>query len=288
VATPSGTRQGGGVARALAVSTPELDAALWLASHERLSVFPCCPDKKPATRHGFHQATTDPKRIRRFFWAGRLIGVPTGKVSGFVILDIDPRHGGHVWEADNVRQLRRGGAPITRIHNTQSGGRHYLFAYSGEELRNSSGKIADGVDVRADGGYCIWWPLHGFEPLHPLKMEHLAPWPRWLDALAPKPAPPQELYIPPEGDAGAMTRHREHATETLKFAVRRVARAREGVRNDTLNNMTHLVADYVVSGGLSVEEVMYAMRLAARAAGEEEGKIVPTIKSALKSRGVPV
>jgi hypothetical protein len=271
-----------------------LDAALWLARQERLPVFPCYAapndpaiDKTPATRHGFYDATDDPERIRRWWWRDRLIGVPTGQMSGFVILDIDPRHGGHLWEADNAKRLRPGGFPLTRVHRTQSGGLRYLFACDDTELRNSSSRIAPGVDVRANGGYCVWWPLHGCEPLHPLKLEHLAPWPRWLDVLAPRPTPPpQKLYVPPEGDGVAIERNRTHGIETLRIAVRKVAGAREGTRNDTLNSMTHWVADYVITGGLSAAEVTEAMTIAARVAGQADSEIAPTIRSALKAKGV--
>jgi Bifunctional DNA primase/polymerase, N-terminal len=264
-------------------NSPELNAALGLAS-QGLAVFPCRSDpdpdidKTPATRNGFYAATTDPDRIRRWWWRDRLVGVPTGAVSGVVVLDIDPRHNGELWEEANARRL-----PITRVHRTQGGGRHYLFAYAGA-LRNSSGAIADGVDVRADGGYVIWWPACGIQPVHGIRLDCLAAWPKWLDRLIPKPVPSVPLPIPV--DAQGASRLRSWSTEALKIAIRKVAKAPVGTRNHTLNAMTYMLGEYIHAGGLDVAEVVECMTIAARAAGEDERKITPTIQSALSARGV--
>jgi hypothetical protein len=273
------------------VNCPELDAALWLANHG-LAVFPCISDpdpaidKKPATRNGFYGATTDPERIRRWWWRDRLVGVPTGRVTGLAVLDVDPRHGGHLWVEDNARRLhdRRSGVPITRVHRTQSGGQHWLFACDGDELRNSGGTIAPGIDVRANGRYAIWWPAHGCEVPHPLRLDCLAPWPKWLDWLIPKPVPAAPLPMPV--DAQGASRLRSWSTEALKIAIRQVAKAPVGTRNHTLNAMTYMLGEYIQAGGLDVAEVVGSMTIAARAAGEDERKITPTIQSALSARGV--
>jgi hypothetical protein len=50
--------------------------------------------------------------------------------------------------------------PETRTHQSQSGGRHKLFEFD-PRARNSSGKIAAGIDVRATGGYVIVPPSPG-------------------------------------------------------------------------------------------------------------------------------
>src|ERR1043166_6398684 len=61
---------------------------------------PECDDigKHPRTTHGFLDATTDRKQITKWWMAHDEygIGIRTGKVSGIVVIDVDPRHGGHV------------------------------------------------------------------------------------------------------------------------------------------------------------------------------------------------
>ena len=62
-----------------------VDAALSYAA-KNLPVFPCnASNKRPLTEHGFEDASTDPETIRRWWarWPDAMIGMPTGKRSGF-------------------------------------------------------------------------------------------------------------------------------------------------------------------------------------------------------------
>src|SRR6516225_1431742 len=113
--------------------------------------FPCSLSKRPLTARGHLAATTSP--IDESHWP--LMGVPTGAASGLDVLDVDAA--GLVWLDQNYSRL-----PATRAHETRSGGRHLLFNHA-QGLRCSAGRVATGVDVRADGGYVIWWPREGFE-----------------------------------------------------------------------------------------------------------------------------
>jgi hypothetical protein len=131
-------------------------------------------DKRPAHDGGFHVASTDPEQIEAWNWSARLIGVPTGSRSGIAVLDIDPRNGGDDWLKAHARRL-----PYTRCHLTRSGGVHLLFKTDGA-IRNSANLIAPGVDVRATGGYIVWWPAHGGTVLDFLPLAKLPPWPGWL------------------------------------------------------------------------------------------------------------
>ena len=133
------------LSRASAAST----ASLYL---EQLPRFPCGPDKSPLVAGGFKAATTDPAQIAiwRAQFPNCLWGVPTGVVSGIDVLDIDPE--GLGWFEGNRHRI-----PVTRVHRTPRGGLHFFFKHA-PGLRCSRGRIAPGVDVRADGGYVIWWP----------------------------------------------------------------------------------------------------------------------------------
>jgi hypothetical protein len=126
--------------------------------------FPCRPNKIPLRKAWNATAT----RASADAWP--LVGVPTGAANGFDVLDIDPEAVG--WFDQNFDAL-----PTTEAHSTPRG-LHLLFRHA-PDLRSRAG-IAPGVDVRADGGYCIWWPREG----HPIERHPLTEWPDWLLELA--------------------------------------------------------------------------------------------------------
>jgi hypothetical protein len=140
-----------------------LDAALALAAAGR-KCFPCGVNKRPATPHGFHDAATDPAVVRQLWrqWPGPLVGVSTGEASGVDALDLDAKHP----EAGGWWATHRARLPVTRTHRTRSRGLHLLFWHAAG-LRCTAGVIAPGVDIRADGGYVIWWPASGLAVAYP-------------------------------------------------------------------------------------------------------------------------
>ena len=124
----------------------------------------------------------------------RGIGLACGPRSGCFGLDIDPRHGGDVSLAQLVDA--HGKLPATWTAQTGGGGLHILFAWPEDlEVRNSSGKIAAGLDVRGTGGYMVLAPSshasgNRYRWIHPPEETPLAPAPAWLLRLvedAPRP-----------------------------------------------------------------------------------------------------
>ncbi|GMU38256.1 MAG: bifunctional DNA primase/polymerase [Phycisphaerae bacterium] len=137
---------------------PLLLAALQYAALG-LPVFPCAPSqKRPTTEHGFHDATTDEATIRAWWrdYPRANIGVPTGAVSGVIVLDIDPRHGGDV-SIDDLQSLN-GPFPETAMSLTGGGGRHVFLKHPAGQVRCTHGELAPGIDVKGDGGYVVMPP----------------------------------------------------------------------------------------------------------------------------------
>ncbi len=236
-------------------------------------IFPCAENKIPTCPHGFKDASADPAIVTALWhqYPAPLIGVATGAISGLDVLDIDPRHGGGKWLATHEANILP-----TRIHQTRSGGWHYIFKHH-PGLRNSAGKIAPGVDVRADGGYVIWWPACGLPVPNDMP---IAPWPEWLLQIL-TPPPKLRPAVPRTDFKGGST----YANAALRHAIQAVACAGEGTRNETLNREAFSLARFISTGDLPVQVIAKALATAALAAGLTSREITATLTSALRARG---
>ena len=139
-------------------SESTLEAALGYASLGWL-VFPIKQkDKKPLTKHGFKDATTDHEAIKRWFskWPDCNIAVRTGPESKLAVLDIDAKSNG--LESLAMLEQEFGNLPETLTAKTGGGGKHYFFRYPPGGFKNSAGKISPGIDTRGDGGYVVVAP----------------------------------------------------------------------------------------------------------------------------------
>lgn len=152
-----------------------------------------CKDtgKHPRIKDWENEASTDAKQIVEW-WTWRPqgnIGMPAG-ANGFVVLDVDPRHGGD----DSLAELegKYGPLPETWQCQTGSGGLHIFFALpaSGPEVRNTT-QLAGlpGLDVRGAGGYVVAAGSHNANGPYCWEIAHhpddtpLAPLPTWLLGL---------------------------------------------------------------------------------------------------------
>lgn len=188
--------------------------------------FPVLPldGKVPRNSNGLTGATTDPAVIAGWWqrWPSANVGLRTGAASGLVVLDIDPRHGGTTTLAQLERA--RGRLPAGPSALTGSGGRHLYFADRDGKVRNSAGKLGDGLDVRGEGGYVVAPPSvhesgNPYKWLRPLNGEMPA-WP-FTDGPGVRAAPVVDAI--PEGRrnetlaslAGTMRRRGMSETEIL-------------------------------------------------------------------------
>ena len=136
--------------------TTNLEAALGLLDHG-WSVVPLRPcTKHPHVRWAefIERRPTQAEAIQWWRrWPGAGLALITGRLSGVIAIDIDPRNGGQL---DALANLPPG--PISES-GRGDGGRHYFLAHPGEHV--ASGAIAPGVDVIGDGHLLVLPPsLH--------------------------------------------------------------------------------------------------------------------------------
>jgi hypothetical protein len=228
--------------------TPVLDVALSLG----LPVFPCFPNKQPACPGGFNDAASEPDCIRALFqrYQGRLIGVPTGEVSDIDVLDIDSVK--HPAAGDWLHRFE----PIgTRAHLTRSGGRHALFHHK-PGLRCQQSYPVEGIDIRADGGYIIWWPAQGFK----VCARPIIRWPMALLAAVRR-APPAALQAPPPQSAGLMS---PYAAAAIAGACKAILDAPDGRQRTTLNREAFTIGTLIGAGGAPEGFARHVLRQSGR------------------------
>jgi len=107
------------------------------------------PGKHPLTAHGATEASSDEMTIRGWWskWPTANIGLAMGD-AGCVALDVDTRNLGHLsWEA-----LIQANGALPETPTQRSGnGWHYLVRIDTDAVRRCRGKLAQGIDVKANG-----------------------------------------------------------------------------------------------------------------------------------------
>lgn len=142
-----------------------IEEALWWAD-AGVPVFPTGDDKRPLTRNGHKDASTNEETVRALFeQAGARahgIGGRMGRDAGLFAIDADIYKPGEAGQnaAAFVKGLQqRGLMPETRTHRTRNGGVHYLFK-SATDWPNVN--PTSGVEVKGEGGYIILPPSPGY------------------------------------------------------------------------------------------------------------------------------
>ena len=111
------------------------------------------PGKHPWLPDGLKGASHDPADARIWFnrWPAANLGVRTGSISGIWALDIDPRNGGD--DALAELELENGALPPTLVNLTGGGGQHFIFQLPEDGM--ACGKLAEGIDIKGEGGYIV-------------------------------------------------------------------------------------------------------------------------------------
>jgi hypothetical protein len=254
-----------------------LDAALDYAARG-WHVFPLkARGKEPATAHGVKDATTDPEQIRAWWSRGQRhnIGIATGAVSGFVVIDTDN-------EQAEEYVLLQGNVPT--LTQSTAHGRHRLYQHPGDKVSNRAalhGVV--GLDVRGDGGYIVAAPsVHPSGAVYAWENDNgLAPLPGWV---ARKPERERQEQPVPQMKRSTNTGD-PYAEKTLDAELAELARCQNGTRNATLFKTARRVNEFVLAGRLS-ESVFAEIETTAQQRGLPEKEITATIASA-RSGGTP-
>lgn len=240
------------------------DCALKYAVVLGLPVFPLKPKgKTPLTRHGFKEATTDPKQISAWWDNEPManIGIATGGPAGLLVIDLDVDEEKGVDGRETLRKWegQHGKLPDhTWLAITGRGGYHYFY-HDPFGSRSGTG-LYEGIDIRGDGGYIVAPPS-----VHPNGRRY-----EWEQS-------PEEF---PLVEAGPRVNEFLHPAPEKwgKSPLRIPDQIPEGGR---VNAMVKLTCS-LQSKGLSDEAIRTAVR------AENEEKCIPaTYRSGVRKRGVP-
>jgi len=215
------------------------------------SVVPLRPrDKRPLIewerfQHELASSATVTYWYRR--WPDANVGVVTGAISNLVVLDIDPNHGGDA----SIGRLERKLAPlpVTVQATTGGGGRHLYFAHPGGLVRNRTA-LAQGIDVRGDGGYIVAPPS-----VHPSGRRYA-----WVPGRSPAEIVPAVLprWILVRAGGSHVGRSRDEWRRLVRKGVP------EGQRNSTIASLTGHLLWHGVDAEIALELLLAWNRLRCR------------------------
>jgi|tagenome__1003787_1003787.scaffolds.fasta_scaffold20962856_3 hypothetical protein len=220
------------------------------------AVLPCVVGgKEPAISRGFHQATLNPATIARLWRAQDYnIGVRTGAASGVWVLDVDGDVGR---ESLKTLETAHGPLPRTAVSVTRHGF-HLWFEYN-EPIPSSVARVAPGIDVRGDGGYCVAPPSvhptgHVYEWTNDPSTCVLALAPEWLvRRTRTRPHVERAPIAMLQGHPGA------YGQAALDGEIAILEAAPRGTRNNALNLAAFKLFQLVAGGELDREHVLAAL-----------------------------
>lgn len=244
-------------------------------------VLPCVPGgKRPLTRRGFHDATTDPDQVAAWWrrYPNANIGVPTGAISGVVVVDVDV-HGPVSGFAAFARAHRAGLVGGWQVLvDTPSGGMHAYYPAAPGLMQRSWQAAQAGVDFRGDGGYVVVPPsmmsVEGVASSYRVRQVNTGPAQR-VDSqglrnfLDPRPAPiPRPVTGSPR---------RVDVSRLASW----VAGRGEGERNRGLFWAACRLAENDVPAAAALD----VLTAAAQSVGLSEREVIATVRSAYRTIG---
>lgn len=245
---------------------PSAGAVAYACSQLGFKVFPLSPGtKRPAIEGWKERATSDLDQVREWWAGGEFTGCPvgiaTGPGSGIFIVDIDvrPEYNGF----DTLKTLAAAnGSGVAAFSGTitvatPSGGAHLYFRWDKTAdaeggVKNSSGHVGPGIDVRGIGGLVKAPGCGGYQivPRGGIRSTVILPAPDWLVTLTRK--PPRRESDDVQYEPGSSAARREAAR-----ILDRLGKAQRGTHNTALNLAAYLFGK---TGTLSENQAWEACR----------------------------
>jgi putative DNA primase/helicase len=240
-------------------------------------------EKTPAIAGGHNSASKDKAIVNGWFRANPNLnyGIATG--AGTFVLDIDGEQG-----LSNLQKLwaeqADGRVPFMNTMKVETPhGRHYYFRSSANHIGNSVGKIAEGIDIRGDGGYAVGpgsrLPDGDYRLAPGRRFDVIAPAPAWLLRMVGQMTAPElnETAAPLAIADDNLDRARAYAAAAFRQELNRLRKAPVRQRNNTLNICAFKCGQFVARGLLEAAKVQNELTRIARDVGLGQGEISATI-----------
>ena len=241
------------------------------------------PGKHPATRHGVHDATTDPVLIGEWWRRspGANVGIATGAASGLIVVDVDLPKGGR----ESLQALVATGRQLAPTLTSHTGGRglHLFYGRSeGVSIPNAVGRLPGlpealpGIDLRGDGGYVVAPPsTHVSGRRYRWGRRGIADLPSWIV--------PRRIASGRTATFALTSGASAYGAGALMAELERVRGLVVGQRNDGLNRAAFRLGRLVGGGELSEALAVQTLLCAALAVGLGESEAAATIRSGLRA-----
>lgn len=241
-----------------------LDIAMFYAQ-KNIKTFPIKRQgKSPLCSKGFKSATTDKVVLQE--WNNKFsncnVGIPTGSINNIFVVDIDGEKG-----IESLNRLERIYGKLDAPTVTTGKGKHLYFKMpENTDIKSSVSKIADHIDIRANGGYVVAPPsVH--ENGHRYTWENFFPnqdfpeAPSWLISLI---ANAEKQTLPVSG------------------VLEEISNAPQGQRNDTLYRRAISLINRSKKEYLNMNDVKQDIINAALQSGLSKEESIKTFENALK------
>jgi hypothetical protein len=213
------------------------------------------------------------------WWPAANVGIVTGVMSQIFGLDNDEYAGGGLTLAKYAK--RHGDMPVTRVHQTGSGGQHLIFTHPGFPIRNSARKrLGEGLDIRGEHGFLVAPPsVSAKGPYEVMPVHDIDPAaaPDWLLHLLQEEDHGQKGTLvagaEPSSGTGIARRYAEAA---MVGSAERMRKASPGTRNDTLNEVSFSLGTLGGAGLITEDAAWLAVHEAALSTGLDDAEIKRT------------